>query len=419
MNLPQLSIQRKVAMCCFILLFVLIGINSYRKINIEAIPKIDTPYVVIQTIYPGASPEEVEVDVAKKIEDSMATIEGLKKSTTLCLENVCVNTLEFVTGTNPDIKIHEVREKLNTIVNDFPPNVESSILQKINPNAMPIVTLYLTGKQSLDELYDYVEDKLSPRFSIIPGVGEVRIHGGNKLEMHIELNRNKLAVANLTVGEVIARLSAANIKIPAGQISEFGKEESIAFDAEFKSIEDIKNLDVSGNPNVHIYLGDVADIKLESKKLRSIGYYNETPAIQFELVKKDGGNTVIVCQEARKIFNQITKEEGLPSGMELHWFFDDYEFVQASINDSWQSVLIGIVLTAILLFVFLHNPRTTLIVAVSMPISIVIAIGGIYFAGNGFDMITLIALGCATGVLVTNSIVVIENIILRISKGDM
>ena len=202
MNLPQLSIQRKVAMCCFILLFVLIGINSYRKINLEAIPRMDVPYVAISTVYPGASPEEVEVDVAKKIEDAVATIEGLKKQTSICMENVCVTSLEFVTGTDPNIKIHEVREKLNTIVNDFPPNVETSALQIINPNAMPIVTLYLTGKQSLDELYDYVDDKLAPRFSILPGVGEVRIHGGNKLEMHIELNRNKLAAANLTVGEV-------------------------------------------------------------------------------------------------------------------------------------------------------------------------------------------------------------------------
>ena len=418
MNLPQLSIQRKVAMCCFILLFVIIGINSYRKINLEAIPRMNIPYVAISTIYPGASPEEVEVDVAKKIEDRVATIEGLKKQTSLCMENVCVNTLEFVTGTDADLKIHEVREKLNSIVSEFPPNVETSVLQKINPNAIPIITMYLTGKQSLDELYDYVEDKLVPRFSILPGVGEVRIHGGNKLEMHIELIREKLAKANLTVGEVIARLSAANIKIPAGQIDEYGREESIAFDAEFKNIDDIKNLDVSGNPNVHIYLGDVADVKLESKKIRSIGYYNNIPAIQFEIVKKDGGNTVKACEAAKKVFDQITKEEGLPGGMELHWFFDDRTFVQSSLDDSWNSVLMGILLTAILLFVFLHNPRSTFIVAVSMPVSIIIAIGGIYFSGCSFDMITLIALGSATGVLVTNSIVVVENIILRITKGD-
>ena len=418
MTLPELSVKRKVAMCCFILLFILIGLNSYRKINMEAVPKVNAPYVVISTVYPGASPEEVEVDVAKKIEDATATIDGIKKQTSMCLENVCVTTLEFLTGTDPNIKIHEVREKLNTIVSDLPPSVETSVLQKISANALPVVTLYLTGKQSIDELYDYVDDKLAPRFSILPGVGEVRIHGGNKLELHIELNRSKLASANLSVGEVIARLSAANVKFPAGQIGEFGTEESVAFDAEFKSIEDVKNLDVSGNPNVHIYLGDVADIRLESKRLRSLGYYNNEPAIQFEIVKKDDGNTVKVCQAAKRVYEQITKEEGLPGGMELHWFVDDNDFVQSSLADSRESVFLGIVLTALLLFVFLHNLHTTFIVAITMPISIVIAIGGIYFTGCGFDMVTLIALGCATGVLVTNSIVVVENIVLRISKGD-
>ena len=418
MTLPELSVKRKVAMCCFILLFILIGLNSYRKINMEAVPKVNAPYVVISTVYPGASPEEVEVEVAKKIEDATATIDGIKKQTSMCLENVCVTTLEFITGTDPNIKIHEVREKLNTIVSDLPPSVETSVLQKISANALPVVTLYLTGKQSIDELYDYVDDKLAPRFSILPGVGEVRIHGGNKLELHIELNRSKLASANLSVGEVIGRLSAANVKFPAGQIGEFGTEESVAFDAEFKSIEDVKNLDVSGNPNVHIYLGDVADIRLESKRLRSLGYYNSEPAIQFEIVKKDDGNTVKVCQAAKKVYEQITKEEGLPGGMELHWFVDDNDFVQASLADSRESVFLGIVLTALLLFVFLHNLHKTFIVAITMPISIVIAIGGIYFTGCGFDMVTLIALGCATGVLVTNSIVVVENIVLRISKGD-
>lgn len=417
MSLPGFSIQRKVAMCCFILLFVIIGINSYRKIKKEALPKMNVPYVAIQTIYPGASPEEVEIDVAKKIEDAVATVEGLKKQTSICMENVCVNSLEFVTGTDPDIKIHEVREKLNGIISNLPPSVETPILQKININALPVVTMFLTGKQTIDELYDYVDEKLAPRFANLPGVGEVRIHGGDKLELHIGLNRDKLAAANLTVGEVIARLSAANLKLPAGQIGEFGHEISVSYDSEFKSIEDIKNLDVSAKPDTHIYLGDVADVKLASKRIRSIGYFNDIPGIQFEVVKKNDGNTVDVVAVTRKVFEEIL-EEGIPGGMELHWFFDDSTFVEASLNDSWENVVVGILLTAFLLFIFLHNPRTTLIVSVTMPVTLAIAVGGIYFAGYSFDMISLIALGSATGVLVTNSIVVMENILLRLSRGN-
>ena len=236
MNLPNLAVTRKVAMLCFIILFVIFGINSYRKITIAAIPRMDMPYVSISTIYPGASPEEIEVDVAKKIEDSVAMIEGLKNQTSLCMENVCVNTLEFYSGTDASAKVHEVREKINDIADNLPSAIETPKIEEVSLNAVPIVTLFLTGKQSLDELYDYVDDKLVSRFSTITGVGSVKIHGGNKLELHIELNREKLAASNITVAEVINRLSAANLKLPAGQIGELGKEISIAFDAEFKDI---------------------------------------------------------------------------------------------------------------------------------------------------------------------------------------
>ena len=417
MNLPQLSVTRKIAMLCFITLFVIFGINSYRKITITAIPSMDIPYVSITTVYPGASPEEIEVDVAKKIEDAVAMIEGLKNQTSLCMENACVNTLEFYSGIDASAKVHEVREKLNIIQDDLPSGIETPKIEEISINAVPIVSFFLTGKQSLDELYDYVDDKLVPRFSTITGVGSVKIHGGNKLELHIELNREKLAAANITVGEVINRLSVSNLKLPAGQIGELGKEVAVAFDAEFKDIEEIKNIDISSMPGKSVYFGDIADIRLESKKMREMAFYKGIPAIQFEIVKKDEANTVKIIDSARKIYNEIVKEE-LPGGMELHWFFDDKEYIQASVNDSWTSVFAGIILTALILFMFLHNPNSTFIIAVTMPVTIIISIGGIYVSGCSFDMMTLVALGCASGVLVTNSIVVVENILNRIFKGD-
>ena len=311
MNLPNLAVTRKVAMLCFIILFVIFGINSYRKITIAAIPRMDMPYVSISTIYPGASPEEIEVDVAKKIEDSVAMIEGLKNQTSLCMENVCVNTLEFYSGTDASAKVHEVREKINDIADNLPSAIETPKIEEVSLNAVPIVTLFLTGKQSLDELYDYVDDKLVSRFSTITGVGSVKIHGGNKLELHIELNREKLAASNITVAEVINRLSAANLKLPAGQIGELGKEISIAFDAEFKDIEEIKNIDISSTPGKSIYFRDVATIRLESKKLRQMAYFNGIPAIQFEIVKKDEANSVQIINRQKKCMTRLLKKNCL------------------------------------------------------------------------------------------------------------
>ena len=189
MTLSQLSIHRKVAMTCVILMLVILGLFAYRKIGIDLLPKFDVPYVQVTAVYPGASPEEIEVDVARRIEDAIASIEGLKHITTVCMENAAALTLEFELGTDVDVMIHQVREKLNTIMDDFPSAMKTPQLSKININAIPVVTLFLTGTRTLDEMYDYVDDKLSDQFSSIPGVGEVRIHGGNEDQLHMQQRR--------------------------------------------------------------------------------------------------------------------------------------------------------------------------------------------------------------------------------------
>ncbi len=416
MNLPQLSIHRKVAITCFILLLILFGINSYRKISFDIMPRMDIPTVIVNTVYPGASPEEVQVDIAKKQEDAISVVEGIRSINTLCAENLCTISVAFEVGNNVDLKIHEVREQLNTIAEDMPQTAEQPQLSKVSMNAIPVVTMYLTGQQSIDELYDYVKDKLKPRFSTIQGVGEVSIHGGNEMELHIKLDKKKLNIAGLALPELIERIQNANVKIPAGQIKKKSSTEfSISYDAEFKDIKDLRQLDV-GNSDNHVFLGDIAEIKLESQKLRQIGLYNETPAIQFQIVKKSDANTLKVIETAKEIYNNIIKA-GLPSGMELHWFMDESEIINGSIEDSWETVIMGILLTAFMLFLFMHNPRSTFILGVTMPVTICISIGGIYLMGYNFDTISLIALASSTGVLVTNSIVVVENILKRINSG--
>ena len=152
MTLSQFSIRRKVAMTCIILMLAILGVFAYQKIGIDLLPKFDVPYVQVTAIYPGASPEEIEVDVARRIEDAIASTEGLKHITTLCMENATALTLEFELGTDIDVMIHQVREKINTIMDDFPDAVETPQLSKINVNAIPVVTLFLTGTRTLDEM---------------------------------------------------------------------------------------------------------------------------------------------------------------------------------------------------------------------------------------------------------------------------
>ena len=417
MSLSELSVKRKVAMCAFLFMLIFLGVKMYRSISIDSLPKFDVPYVVITTIYPGASPEEMEVDVVKRIEDAVSSIDGLKHTTCICMENASVVTLEFVLGTNVDIMVHEVREKINTIIEDFPSGVETPTLSKVNINAIPVVTMFLTGTHSIDELYDYADDTLANQFSSIPGVGEVRIHGGNEMQLHVILDREKLADSGLTIEKIISRISASNIKLPAGHIRENGREMSVTYDAEYRDIQSMKDIEISSNVGKRIYLGDIAEIKLMSKEIRQLAYLDGKPAVQLEIVKRSDANAVKVINTARKRYKEIINGGMLPGGMTLNWFKDSGEFIQSSVNDAWTSILLGIILTATLLFLFLHDIKSTFIAAISMPVSIVISFIAMKGLNYTFDMMTLVSLGCSAGVLVTNAVVVLENIFKRMHEG--
>ena len=417
MTLSQFSIRRKVAMTCIILMLAILGVFAYRKIGIDLLPKFDVPYVQVTAIYPGASPEEIEVDVAKRIEDAIASLEGLKHITTVCMENAAALTLEFELGTDVDIMIHQVREKINAITDDFPNAVETPQLSKININAIPVVTLYLTGTRTLDEMYDYVDDKLSDQFSAIPGVGEVRIHGGNEVQLHIILNRDKMAAANLTVAEVLQKVAKNNIKLPVGRVREAGREISLTYNAEFQDIEDIKALEIGNQTGKRLYLGDIADVQLISKEIRQEGYLGDELGVCIEIVKRSDANAVKVIDAIRQKYESLNREGGLPGGMHLSWFKDTGSFIRASVADSWQSVLLGILLTAVLIFLFLHEVRPTLIISITMPVSVVITFAAMDLLHYTFDMMTLVAIGCSAGILVANSVVVIENIIKKQHEG--
>ena len=417
MSISELSVKRKIAMCAFLFMLIFLGIKMYRSISIDSMPKFDVPYVVITTIYPGASPEEMEVDVVKRIEDAVSSIDGLKHTTCVCMENASAVTLEFVLGTDVDIMIHEVREKINTIIEDFPSGVETPTLSKVNVNAIPVVTIFLTGTHSIDELYDYADETLAKQFSSIPGVGEVRVHGGNEMQLHVILNREKLADSGLTIEKIISRISASNIKLPAGHVRENGREMSVTYDAEYRDIQSMKDIEISSNVGKRIYLGDIADIKLMSKETRQLAYLDGKPAVQLEIVKRGDSNAVKVIDAARKRFDEIVSDGELPGGMKLNWFNDSGEFIQASVDDAWSSILLGITLTAFLLLLFLHDIRSTFIAAISMPVSIVISFIAMKGLDYTFDMMTLVSLGCSAGVLVTNAVVVLENIFKRMHEG--
>ena len=417
MILSDASVRRPIAMGCLIIGLALLGFNAFRKMGLELMPKMDAPYVTIVTIYPGASPEELETDVAKRIEDAVVSIDGLKHVSSTCMENACQTLLEFQMEVDADIAATDVREKLDLIRADFPEDVEDPIIQKFDVNAKPIVNLALTGDAPLDELYDYADNTLSDRITVIPGVAEVQLIGGAEREVHVELDRDKLAARSLSSMNVVSAIQNAVRTIPSGRVRDERSEYSVKFDADYDRVVDLADLEVANEEGRRCHVRDVGHVTMATEELRQMATIDGRPCIAIKVVKKADANAVRVANAVREAMAKLEAE--LPGGMELVWVDDDGRFIEANNRSAWINVFQGILLTAAILFLFLYNLRSLFVVAVTMPLTIVIGLFFMQMVGYTLNASTLIAIGMSVGILVTNSIVVLEAIVKRLdATGD-
>lgn len=417
MFLSDAAVKRPVAMSCLIIALALLGVNSLRKMGLELMPRIDTPFITVTTIYPGASPEEIETDVAKRIEDQVVTIEGLKHVSSSCMENVCQTFLEFNLDVDVDIAATDVREKLDLIKADFPEDVEDPKILKFDVNAQPIIQLALTGDVPLEELYDYADNTLRDKLTVLSGVADVELIGGAEREVHVLLNREELAARGLASMNVVQAIREGVQTIPSGRIQERGTEYVVKFDADYDEISGLGELELANKGGRRCYLRDVARLKMSTEELRQKAFMDGKPCVAIKVVKKAEANAVRVVERVREATSVLNKS--LPGGMNLAWVTDDGAFTRATVSSAWLNVGQGILLTALILFIFLYNFRSLFVVAVTMPLTIIIGVFFMRAAGFTLNTSTLLSIGLSVGILVTNSIVVLEAIIKRLDRtGD-
>lgn len=395
MILSDISIRRPIAMSCLIIGLTLLGMNAYRKMGLELMPKADIPYVTVVTIYPGASPEELETDVAKRIEDAVVSIDGLKHVSSSCMENVCQTLLEFQLDVDVDIAATDVREKLDLIRADLPVDVEDPIIQKFDFNAKPIITLALTGDVPLDELYDFSDNTLRDRITVISGVADVQLIGGAKRRVHVELDRNRLAARSLTSLHVVQAVQQAVRTIPSGRVRDGGTEYAVKFDADYDQVIDLGDLEIANENGQRCHIRDVGQVAMATEELRQAAMLDGRPCVAIKVVKKADANAVAVTNAVRKAMATLNAE--LPGGMELVWIEDDGMFIEANNQSAWINVGQGILLTAAILFLFLYNLRALLVVGITMPLTIIIGLFFMQAVGYTLNTSTLIAIGMSVG----------------------
>ncbi|MCF7973013.1 MAG: efflux RND transporter permease subunit [Phycisphaerae bacterium] len=417
MFLSDASVKRPIAMSCLLIGLTLLGLRAWQNMGLELMPKMDAPFITITTIYPGASPEQIETDVAKRIEDKVVTIDGLKHVNSACMENVCLTFLEFEMDVDVDIAATDVREKLDLIKADLPEDVEDPKILKFDINATPVVHMALTGEVSVDELYDYANNTLRDRLTVISGVADVELIGGAQREVHVLLDRDKLAAKGLASTEVVTALQQNVRNIPSGRVQDAGREYTVKFDAEYRSEAALGTLEIANQNGQRCTINDVGRVVMTTEELRQKARIDGRPAIYIKIIKKAEGNAVRVVNRVRAAMDRLNQE--LPGGMDLVWVTDDGRFIEASVESAWSNVAQGILLTAAILFFFLYNIRSTLVVVITMPLTILIGLFFMQMAGFTLNTSTLIAVGMSVGILVTNSIVVLEAITKRLNLiGD-
>ena len=416
MILTDISLKRPIAMTVVLLALGLFGFLSFRNIGVDLLPQVDVPYVTVVVVYPGASPEEIETSVARKIEDAVSQVDGLKHVTATCANNFCQVMLEFHLDRDVDVVATDVREKIDLIRNDLPSGAEAPKVMKYDVNAQAVVTLALTGGgYSVDELYDYADDRIADRFSSLPGVASVELIGGEEREVVVEIDRDKLVGKGLTVAEVVGKVGRGNLKIPVGEIDEGRRSFNIMFDAEAKVPSGLGDIELGSVRGQRVYLRDVATFSFGTKKHESLGYLNGHPAIVMKITKKGEANATAVVDLVRKACDGL--ENALPQGMVLHWVRDDGDYVKATVRGGFDSIWQGILLTGVILILFLADWRTALAAFVSIPVTMVIALIGFALFDYSFNLVTMSAIGISTGILVANSIVVLENVAAYMQKN--
>ncbi|MCK5569879.1 MAG: efflux RND transporter permease subunit, partial [Spirochaetes bacterium] len=390
------------------LAIIVLGVYSLGKLAIDLIPDISYPMIAVFSNYPGVGPQEVEENLTKVIENAAASASNVKKITSTSREGQTMVSIEYEWGTDMGDAAAELREKLDLIRDFLPDEASQPVIFKFDPSMIPIMVLVVEGKRDLKSLRYIAENDIKNNFEQIDGVANVQIWGGLQRQVHVDLDRTALASYGLTVDQVINIIRAEHINIAGGSIDEGSTTFSLRTVGKFRSIEEIENVIIANVRGVPVYLKDLADIYdgyVEEDMDARIGRHD---AIIMVAQKQSGTNTVQIARLMEKRIKAL--EEFLPPDISINKFYSPADFIEDSINNVWQIALIGGVLAVFVLFIFLRNLPTTLIISVSIPLSIITTFVFMYLFDLTINMMSLGGLALGIGMLVDNSIVVLENI---------
>lgn len=406
MSLPELAIRRSVSVYIACALAILLGAISFERLPIDLLPDIEFPRISVSTDYDGAAPEEVEELITRPIENAVGSAPGVEEVDSDSSEDRSRVTVSFAWGTNLDEAANELRTRLDRVRNQLPDDADTPRIFKFDVNQFPIMFLSVSGNMPSRELREFAEDQIQYRIERVPGVGQVSVFGGDQREIHVNLALEKLRALDLSVNQVVHLIQQENTNSPGGSVEEGGFDLTLRTQGQFQDLNQIRSLVLTTRNGVPVYLRDVATIEDGTQEVKQLVRINGQPGVRMNIQKQSGSNTVAVARGVRNEVERINQEFPQVNVMVLN---DTSTFIERSIATVQEHALLGGILAVLILLLFLRNIRSTLIVSLSIPISLIATFALLYFSGFTLNTVTLGGLALGVGRLVDDAIVVLES----------
>lgn len=408
MNVSKKVMEHPVLTICVFALIAIVAFFTLGNMQIDLMPDMDMPVAMVMTSYDNAGPESVEKSVTEILESGLISVSNLKEMTSESSEGSSLIKLEFNYGTNIDTAINDIRDKLDMVKGNLPDDADSPQIFKFDSSAMPVMTLALNGNRSADELRTLADDEVSDRLEQTAGIAQATVRGGRESIVRIELSQNRLDAYDLTLSSVVSTLASQNIEVGGGSVYEGTRKYMVRTTGEFSSIEEINDTVVGSVNGYDVKLSDIGEAYMGYKDQTSEVFINGKPGVYISLQKQSGSNTVNVANAVYKKIAEI--QQILPEGVSLDIISDDSTEVRDTLNSLIESILEGFVLAVLVLFLFLRSVKSTIIMAISIPFSVLITVLVMVAGGITLNMITMTGLILGVGMVVDASVVVLENI---------
>ena len=407
-RLAQICIERPVFATVLILSLVVVGMFAYMSLGVDRFPKVDFPMVTISTRLIGAGPEEMETEVTDKIEEAVNTISGIDQLISTSAEGVSVVNVMFDLEKDGDVAAQEVRDRVSTVLAQLPTEAEPPVIQKIDADASPVISVALSGDAPIRDITEFADKVLKRQIESTNGVGQARVIGGQPRQINVVADTAKLAAFDLTVADLVRALQSQNIQLPGGQVEQGLRDLTLRTYGRVSSPSQFGEIAVSTRPGYVVKVKDVARVEDGTAEPESVARVNGQPAVVLQVRKQSGTNTVAVIDRVKERLETLRSQ--VPPGWKMDIVRDQSSYIEASVHAVQEHLVLGSLLAALIVLLFLKKLRLTVISAIAIPTSLIATFGAMQYMGFTLNVITLLALALVVGIVIDDAVVVLENI---------